>query len=87
MELIIYVNGRLRVIEKWQFFKLLYTTQTMNLSVHIPLILGRKNTMQLHQILWEKPFMTRFGRSRDYVMDRFGKESLEAYAWRPLESD
>lgn len=31
--------------------------------------------------------MTRFGRSRDYVMDRFGKESLEAYAWRPLEND
>ena len=75
------------MIEKWQFFKLLYTTQTMNLSVHIPLILGRKNTMQLHQILWEKPFMTRFGRSRDYVMDRFGKESLEAYALRPLEND
>lgn len=75
------------MIEKWQFFKLLYTTQTMNLSVHIPLILGRKNTMQLHQILWEKPFMTRFGRSRDYVMDRFGKESSEAYALRPLEND
>ena len=31
--------------------------------------------------------MTRFGRSRDYVMDRFGKESLEAYALRPLEND
>lgn len=75
------------MIEKWQFFKLLYTTQTMNLSVHIPLILGRKNTMQSYRIRWEKQFITRFGRSRDYVMDRFGKESLEAYAWRPLESD
>ena len=35
-------------------------------------------------------FITWFGRRWDYVMHmgkRFGKESLEAYAWRPLESD
>ena len=78
------------MIEKWQFFKLLHTTQTMNLSIYIPLILGRKNTMQLHQILWEKQFITRFGRSKNYFMHmgkRFGKESKEAYALRPLESD
>lgn len=34
--------------------------------------------------------MTRFGRSKNYFMHmgkRFGKESLEAYDWRPLESD
>ena len=84
------VNGRLRVIEKWQFFKLLHTTQTMNLSIHIPLILGRKNTMQLYRIRLGKKFITWFGRGKNYFMHmgkRFGKESLEAYAWRPLESD
>ena len=90
MELIACVNGSLLVIEKWQFFKLLDTTQTMNLSIHIPLLLGRKNTMQSHRIRWEKQFITWFGRRWDYVMDmgkRFGKESSEAYALRPLEND
>lgn len=46
--------------------------------------------MQLYQILWEKQFITRFGRSKNYFMHmgkRFGKESLEAYALRPLEND
>lgn len=46
--------------------------------------------MQSHRIRLVKQFITQFGRSRDYVMDmgkRFGRESSEAYALRPLEND
>ena len=46
--------------------------------------------MQSYRIRLVKKFITRFGRSKNYFMHmgkRFGKESLEAYALRPLEND
>lgn len=46
--------------------------------------------MQLYRIRLGKKFITWFGRGKNYFMHmgkRFEKESLEAYAWRPLESD